>query len=62
MTTATTSTSKRTGPIGWLMENTLAGMARRRALMGYLFVLPTILGIVIFTAGPVLASFGLSFF
>ncbi len=50
------------GPIGWLTENTLAGMARRRALLGYLFLLPTILGIVIFTAGPVLVSFGLSFF
>ncbi len=62
MTTATTHSPKRSGPIGWLMENTLTGMARRRALMGYLFVLPTILGILIFTAGPVLASFGLSFF
>ncbi len=53
---------KRSGPVAWLMQDTLTGMARRRALMGYLFVLPTILGIVIFTAGPVLASFGLSFF
>ena len=62
MTTAATSKPNRSGPIGWLTENTLTGMARRRALMGYLFVLPTILGILIFTAGPVLASFGLSFF
>ncbi|MBV7339922.1 sugar ABC transporter permease [Chloroflexi bacterium TSY] len=37
-------------------------MARRKALMGYLFLLPTILGILIFIAGPVLVSFGLSFF
>ncbi len=62
MATAMTAPPRRTGPIGWLTENTLTGMARRRALMGYLFVLPTILGILIFTAGPVLASFGLSFF
>jgi multiple sugar transport system permease protein len=45
-----------------LMSNTLSGMAKRKALMGYLFLAPTILGILIFTAGPVLASFGLSFY
>jgi multiple sugar transport system permease protein len=45
-----------------LMSNTLSGMAKRKALMGYLFLAPTILGILIFTAGPVLVSFGLSFF
>lgn len=44
------------------MSNTLSGMAKRKALMGYLFLAPTILGILIFTAGPVLASFGLSFY
>ncbi len=49
-------------PYTWLTENTLAGMARRKALMGYLFVLPTILGILVFTAGPVLFSFVLSLF
>jgi multiple sugar transport system permease protein len=37
-------------------------MRRRRALLGYLFVLPTLLGILVFTAGPVVASLGLSFF
>ena len=62
MTAAATTKPKRSGPIAWLMEDTLTGMARRKALMGYLFVLPTILGILIFTAGPVLASFGLSFY
>lgn len=46
---------------GW-SDNTLAGLARRKALMGYLFLLPTVLGILIFTAGPVLVSFGLSFY
>ena len=48
--------------MGWLVEESLAGMRRRKALMGYLFVLPTILGIIVFTAGPVLVSFGLSFY
>jgi multiple sugar transport system permease protein len=37
-------------------------MARRRALLGYVFLLPTILGILVFSAGPVIVSLGLSFF
>jgi multiple sugar transport system permease protein len=44
------------------MEDSLAGMARRRALLGYVFLLPTLLGILIFTAGPVIVSLGLSLF
>jgi multiple sugar transport system permease protein len=49
-------------PFTWLTENTLQGMARRKALLGYLFLAPTILGILIFTAGPVIFSFVLSLF
>jgi multiple sugar transport system permease protein len=44
------------------MEDSLAGMARRRALLGYVFLLPTLLGILVFSAGPVIVSLGLSFF
>lgn len=54
--------ARQAGLFAKLREPTLAGMQRRKAAMGYLFILPTVLGIVIFTAGPVLASFGLSFF
>jgi multiple sugar transport system permease protein len=53
---------RQAGPLGWFTEDTLAAMARRKALMGYLFILPTILGILTFTVGPVLVSFGLSFY
>lgn len=53
---------QRRSALGGLTANTLSGMAKRKALMGYLFLLPTILGILVFTAGPVLASLGLSFF
>jgi len=53
---------KSSGLFSWLTDNTLTGMARRKALMGYLFVLPTMLGLLIFVIGPVLVSFGLSFF
>ena len=52
----------RGGPLGWLTEATYAGTARRKALLAYLFLLPTILGILVFTAGPVVVSLGLSFF
>jgi multiple sugar transport system permease protein len=62
--TATTNQGahKSPNPFSWLTENTLHGMARRKALLGYLFLAPTILGILIFTAGPVLFSFVLSLF
>src|SRR5258708_25107129 len=33
----------------------------KRNLSGYLFVSPWLLGFIIFTAGPIIASFGLSF-
>jgi len=46
----------------WLMQDTMDGLRRRRAILGYLFLLPTLLGIFIFTAGPVFVSFGLSLF
>lgn len=62
VTTANRHSRRRPGPIGWLMEDTLAGMARRKALLGYLFLLPTILGILTFTAGPLIVSLGLSLF
>lgn len=51
---------KRSG--NWLTESSIKGMTRRKAIMGYLFVLPTVLSIFLFTAGPVLASFALSFY
>lgn len=56
------SKAKPSGPMRWLTENTIQGMRRRKAAMGYLFLLPTILGILIFVAGPVLASFTLSLY
>jgi multiple sugar transport system permease protein len=61
-TPARPSPRRASGPLGWLTEDTLAGMRRRKALLAYLFLAPTILGILTFTAGPVIASFALSFF
>ncbi len=63
-TTVAVNSQKRRSrnPFALLFENTLAGLRRRRAAIGYLFLLPTILGIIVFTAGPILVSLGLSFF
>ncbi len=62
-TVAVNSQKRRSrNPFTLLSENTLAGLRRRRAAIGYLFLLPTILGIIVFTAGPILVSLGLSFF
>jgi multiple sugar transport system permease protein len=55
-------TTRRPGFIRGLTEQTLAGMARRKMLLAYLFLLPTMLGILVFTAGPVIVSLGLSLF
>jgi multiple sugar transport system permease protein len=48
--------TRRGGAFGWFTENSVGGMARRKALLAYLFLLPTILGIVDFTVGPVIAA------
>jgi multiple sugar transport system permease protein len=48
--------------LGWLTQQGLRGMARREALTGYLFILPTYFGFALFIIGPVLASLGLSLF
>lgn len=39
----------------------MSRLARRDAIDGYLFILPWLVGFVVFTAGPMLASFGLMF-
>ena len=45
---------------GWFRGTLLRTEGRREMLAAMLFLLPNILGFVIFTMGPVLASFGLS--
>ncbi len=37
-----------------------SGLARREAMEGYLFMLPWLLGFIVFTIGPIIASFGIS--
>jgi len=45
----------------WLAADTMQGIKRQRMLMGYLFIAPTIVGLLVFIVGPMLASFYLSF-
>jgi multiple sugar transport system permease protein len=49
-------------PLGWLTQQGLRGMARREAATGYLFILPTYVGFLLFILGPVIASLGLSLY
>ncbi len=44
----------------WFSGKVMAKASRREALAAALFLLPNILGFVVFTAGPVLASLGIS--
>ncbi len=62
MTPLQTRDGSRQSLWGKLTENTLTGVTRRKAVMGYLFLIPTLIGLLIFTIGPVLFSFGLSTF
>ena len=46
----------------WLAADTLSGIKRQRAILGYLFLLPTIIGLVVFIVGPMIGSLALSFY
>jgi len=46
----------------WFRADTLDGVRRQRAILGYLFILPTIIGLLVFIVGPMVGSFGLSFY
>ena len=47
--------------LGWLAADTVQGIQRQRMIMGYLFIAPTIIGLLVFIVGPMIASFYLSF-
>lgn len=53
---------KRNPIMQWLAADTLNGIKRQRALLGFLFIAPTIIGLLVFIIGPMIASFGLSFY
>lgn len=48
--------------LGWLAADTINGIKRQRAIMGYLFLAPTMIGLFIFVVGPMIGAFGLSFY
>jgi multiple sugar transport system permease protein len=54
---------RRRNPImRWLAADTVDGIKRQRAAMGYLFVAPTVIGLLIFVVIPMISSFALSFY
>jgi multiple sugar transport system permease protein len=54
---------RRRNPIlRWLAADTMDGIRRQRATMGYLFIAPTIIGLLLFVVIPMISSFGLSFY
>lgn len=62
MTTATYDEKpKRNAITRWLAADTMKGIKRQRALMGFLFIAPTVIGLLIFIVGPMIYSFVLSF-
>ena len=61
-TTHTSAPPKRNPVARWLAADTIDGIKRQRAVMGYLFLAPTIIGLLIFIVGPMIGSLGLSLY
>ena len=53
----------RRNPIArWLAADTLDGIQRQRAVLGYLFLAPALIGLLVFVVGPMIGALGLSFY
>ena len=61
-TTHTSAPPKRNPVTRWLAADTMDGIKRQRAVLGYLFLAPTIIGLLIFIVGPMIGSLGLSLY
>ncbi len=53
---------KRNRFMRWIAADTVEGIRRQRALMGYLFIAPTMIGLLLFVVGPMIGAFGISFY
>lgn len=63
VTSLTIEKPKRRPPLlGWFAADTMDGIKRQRALLGYLFIAPTVIGLCLFIVGPMIYSFILSFY
>jgi multiple sugar transport system permease protein len=56
------SSPQRNRIVGWFAADTLAGIQRQKAILGILFILPAVIGLLVFVFGPMLGAFALSFF
>lgn len=59
---ATYTPPRRNAISRWLAADTLDGIKRQRAVLGFLFLAPTIIGLLVFIIGPMLGSLALSFY
>jgi multiple sugar transport system permease protein len=59
-TRAATVSGEAAGVTNARMRTPINSLRRREALVGYLFILPAVIGFLLFTAGPILASLALS--
>lgn len=62
MVSSTIPEPKRNPVARWLAADTVNGIKRQRAILGYLFLTPTIVGLLVFIVGPMLFTFALSFY
>ncbi len=62
MVSSTLPEPKRNPVARWLAADTVDGIKRQRAILGYLFLTPTIVGLLVFIVGPMLFTFALSFY
>ncbi|MBZ0308782.1 MAG: sugar ABC transporter permease, partial [Anaerolineae bacterium] len=46
----------------WLAADTMDGIKRQRAILGYVFLAPALIGLLLFIVGPMLFTFGLSLY
>ena len=56
------SPPRRSAIAQWLAADTMDGIKRQRAILGYAFLAPTIIGLIVFIVGPMLFTFALSFY
>lgn len=54
--------TKRNPILQWLAADTMDGIRRQRALLGFLFIAPSLIGLLLFIVGPMFGTFGLSFY
>jgi multiple sugar transport system permease protein len=59
---AVSEDSRRNPILRWIAADTMDGIRRQRMILGFLFLAPTLIGLLLFIVGPMIFSLGLSFY